>query len=190
MKKCHQEIIHVLPDENYLDFRRSVIDDGGGILVTPAIQDLTVDLEEKSCHVLSPHRSLPLSHPSPHSSVSFCHLLLSPPPPPLKRSSASVFIIVVTRLLIPRFQPGTDHPSNGNLSDKSAVHVLNTLYLFMPPTHNPLLSLCYSQFCLSRAPTLFWPLKSLNPPNLLSLTVPIHYPPYLQQLVSQPYPPV
>lgn len=41
--KCQQ-----LPDENYLDFRRSVIDDGGGIMVTPAIQDLTIDLEEKS----------------------------------------------------------------------------------------------------------------------------------------------
>lgn len=44
----------MLPDENYLDFRWSVIDDGGGVLVTPAVQDLTVDLEEKSHHVLSP----------------------------------------------------------------------------------------------------------------------------------------
>lgn len=44
----------MLPDENYLDFRRSIIDDGGGILVTSAVQDLTIDLQEKSGHVLSP----------------------------------------------------------------------------------------------------------------------------------------
>lgn len=39
---------HASPDENYLDFRRSVIDDGCGILVTPTIQDLTIDLERKT----------------------------------------------------------------------------------------------------------------------------------------------
>lgn len=47
--------MHVPPDENDLDFRWSVIDNGRGVLVTPAIQDLTVDLEEKTCHVPSPH---------------------------------------------------------------------------------------------------------------------------------------
>lgn len=38
-----------IPDENNLDFGWSVIDDGCCILVTPPIQDLTIDLEEKSC---------------------------------------------------------------------------------------------------------------------------------------------
>ena len=33
-----------LPDENDLDLRRSAFDDGGGILVTPPIQNLPVDL--------------------------------------------------------------------------------------------------------------------------------------------------
>lgn len=39
----------VPPNEDNFDFRRSIIDDGGGILVTPAVQDLSIDLEEKSC---------------------------------------------------------------------------------------------------------------------------------------------
>lgn len=68
----------MLPDENYLDFGWSVIDDGGGILVTPAIQDLTVDLEERSRHVLSP---LFLSSVHLHMNLPFCHLLLDSPPP-------------------------------------------------------------------------------------------------------------
>lgn len=42
----------MLPDENDLDFRRSVIDDGGGVLLTSAVQDLTVDLDKNSHHVL------------------------------------------------------------------------------------------------------------------------------------------
>lgn len=36
----------MLPDENDLDFWWSVIDDGGGILMTSTIQDLTINLKE------------------------------------------------------------------------------------------------------------------------------------------------
>lgn len=89
--ECKQKITrHVPPDENDLDFRRSVIDDGGGILVTPAIQDLTIDLEEKSGHE-SPHNiSL-----CPSISTLICHLLstLSVSHPPPRRSSAPIFLI-------------------------------------------------------------------------------------------------
>lgn len=42
----------MLPDENDLDFTWSITHDGGGILVTPAVQNLTVNLEETQRHVV------------------------------------------------------------------------------------------------------------------------------------------
>lgn len=111
--------LDVLPDENDLDFGRRVIDDGGGVLVTPAVQDLPVDLKEKSRHVQSTHRFLSLSpaspwcHPSLQSSANRRHPLRTKP----STCPAPLFIIVATRSI-------SGHPSNGNLSSKSTRHSL------------------------------------------------------------------
>lgn len=71
----------MLPDENDLDFTWSITDDGGGILVTPAVQNLTVNLEETQRHVVPIQQRL---SPSIHLYINlpFCHLLLTSPPPP------------------------------------------------------------------------------------------------------------
>lgn len=109
--------LDVLPDENDLDFGRRVIDDGGGVLVTPAVQYLPVDLEEKSRHVQSAHRffspspASPRCHPSLQSSANLRHPLRTKP----STWPAPLFIIVATRSI-------SGHPSNGNLSSKSTRH--------------------------------------------------------------------
>lgn len=47
------------PDDNDLDVGRGVIDDGGGVLVAAAVQDLTVNLEIKTTTLFA----FPLSDP-------------------------------------------------------------------------------------------------------------------------------
>ena len=43
---CKWHMTVTLPDQNDLAFRWSVVDDGGGILVAPAVQNLTINLKE------------------------------------------------------------------------------------------------------------------------------------------------
>lgn len=112
----------MLPDENDLDFTWSITDDGGGILVTPAVQNLTVNLEETQRHVVPiTQRLSPPIHL--YINLPFCHLLLTSPPPP----THTLLLISITRLFITKIRPSTNYHSNGNLHDKSTVQVLNAL---------------------------------------------------------------